>query len=171
VVIGLGSCNKYNLRNPFTAEESREMIDAFLSKRFSNYSFIEIPDFAHIPAYSDGRKWKEYVTGHYGSLDCFVSGNDYVNSLLDDVYRVMWPGDIVPPERRVWAKGTQVRLEIARFGDWRSFVPDETAEYLESNGLIQRFRKEFGLETLAHLEEGFEFHESAAQEYRHTVEV
>ena len=60
VVIGLGSSNKYNLRNPFTGDESAGMIEAYLSPRFSNYELIHVPDFGHIQEFSDGKKWKEY---------------------------------------------------------------------------------------------------------------
>ena len=82
VVIGIGSSNKYNVRNPFKAHETKDMINAFLSTRFSNYEIIYVPDSGHIPEFKDGQKWRKYVLEYFGKLDCFISGNDYVRELL-----------------------------------------------------------------------------------------
>lgn len=153
VIIGLGSSNKYNLRNPFTAEESQEMVDAFLKPRFSNYKFVKVPDFGHIKKYSDGKKWKSAVKELFGSLDIFVSGNDYVIGLLKDEYKIERPVSFVHKEKQVPIKATLVRVAMAQGDDWKRLVPKETAAYLESKGLAERFRKEFGLETLAMLAE------------------
>jgi len=69
VIIGIGSANKYSLRNPFTAKESEDMVRLTLEQKFSNYSIIHIPDFAQIPEYSDGKKWKEYVIEKFGKFE------------------------------------------------------------------------------------------------------
>jgi len=149
VVIGIGSSNKYNVRNPFTAQESQEMIDAFLSPRFSNYSIIHLPDFAHIPEYRDGTRWQENVIKSFGELDCFLTGNPYVRSLLEPYYQTMHPALLVPDEKKVPLKGSMVRVAMAQHIDWQSLVPEEVADYLEKNNLVERFRREFGLQTLA----------------------
>lgn len=47
-IIGIGSSNKYDHRNPFTAEETEKMIQAYLAPRFSNFKIIRIPDFGHL---------------------------------------------------------------------------------------------------------------------------
>ena len=78
VKIGIGSSNKYNARNPFSSTETKEMINAVLHPGYTNYELIDIPDFAHIPQYKDGGKWKKYVLDHFGSLDYFVTANPYV---------------------------------------------------------------------------------------------
>ncbi|MFH1637088.1 MAG: hypothetical protein ABIB71_01550 [Candidatus Woesearchaeota archaeon] len=172
VFIGIGSCNKYNVRNPFTAEESKEMIDACLSKRFSNYSFVFVPDFAHVSEFRDGQKWKEFVLSNYGKLDYFVSGNDYVTNLLKDDYKVMHPVKLIPEEKRVCVNGTQVRVEMAKGNAWKSLVPEEVVDYLEKNSLVERFRTEFGLETLARLGHyGGPKNETEEEEREHTFEV
>jgi nicotinamide-nucleotide adenylyltransferase len=172
VVIGIGSSNKYNVRNPYSAEESREMIDAVLSKRFSNYSFISVPDFAHIPEYSDGQKWKEYMVSKYGHLDHFISGNGYVKHLLEDNYDIIHPATLIPREKWVKVRGTMVRVEMARGGNWRALVPEEVADYLEKGHLVQRFLREFGLETLANFaDEECCRTETLTEEYNHTMEI
>lgn len=171
VVIGIGSSNKYNLRNPFTPEETKGMIDSFLSGKYSNYEVIFVPDFAHIPEFRDGQKWREYVNENFGKLDYFVSGNDFVRNLLKEDYEIIHPGDFVPKERHVLLRATKVRYEIAKHGEWKNLVPEKVADYLESNGLIERFRKEFGLQTLAEISElSYDKDESALQEMLHARE-
>lgn len=175
-VIGIGSCNKYNLRNPFKTEEVREMINLVLAPKFNNYSLIEVPDFAQLPEYSDGKKWKEYVLKYFGKLDYFVSGNDYIAGLLKNDYKIIHPASIIPPEKHLWVKGTMVRMEMAKFGDWQSLVTKEVADYLEKNDLVNRFRREFGLATLTSLSEradgkDYKSSENKLAEYRHTLEA
>ncbi len=172
VTIGLGSSNKYNLRNPFTSEESREMIEVFLSSRSENYEFLEVPDFAHIPEYSDGRKWKEYVKEKFCSLNYFVTANPYVRDLLDDSYTVIHPGSCIPPEKWLKLKATEVRLEMARNSPrWRELVPCEVAKYIEQKNLLERFRREFGEETLLRAQDHDLLQtEDRDKEYDHTLE-
>ncbi len=142
VIIGLGSSNVYDIRNPFSAKESREMIDLVLKKRFSNYSFVEVPDF------NDGQKWCEYVTHLFGKLDYFVTANEYVRDLLKGDYEIVHPLEIIPVEKRVPINGTRVRIAMARGYGWSKLVPQEVFDYMNSNGLEERFCNEFGLATL-----------------------
>jgi cytidyltransferase-like protein len=151
-IIGIGSAGpdyKYNMRNPFTPLETREMLDAHLSQRHSNYEIIEIPDFAHIPQYSDGSKWKEQMTQAYGKLDCFVTANPFVSSLLRDTYEIIAPGTLIPPEKWTRLRATEVRMRMAQGTLWEDLVPTQVASYIKEHGLDNRFRREFGLETIA----------------------
>lgn len=59
VLIGIGSSNKYNIRNPFTSDETKDMIELFLKEKFTNYEIIKIPDFAHIPGCENGQQWRK----------------------------------------------------------------------------------------------------------------
>ncbi len=155
VVIGIGSANIYGIRNPFTAEESKGMTDAYLSPRFSNYEFVLVDQFGHLPEYSDGKRWTQEVLKLYGDLDAFVSGNEYVRELLAPHYNVIESYLIVPPEKRIHLSATEVRIEMARGESWRAMVPEEAEKYMEGNNLVERFRREFGLKTLASLAEGY----------------
>lgn len=172
VMIGIGSTNKYNLRNPFTPEESEGMIRSLLEKKFSNYEFLHIPDFAHIPDYADGKKWKSVILERFGVLDKFVTSNEYIANLLKDTYEIVLPVYLIPKEKQVKLKATEVRLEIAKDGAWEKFVPAEVADYLKKNGIIGRFQKEFGLATLAQLSNGRQYNksESATEEKLHSWE-
>ena len=173
VKIGIGSSNKYNLRNPFTPQETKDMIHAYLTPHNSNYTLIEIPDFAHLPEYKDGKQWKEYLVETFGPLNHFITGNPYVKELLQDTYDIIHPATLIPKEKKLWLKGSIVRMEMARHGSWQDLVPPEVAQYLATNHLDERFRREFGLATLSQLADSVDYtqRETTAQEYQHTTEV
>ncbi|MFH1589814.1 MAG: hypothetical protein ABIB43_04575 [archaeon] len=172
VIIGIGSSNKYNLRNPFTAEETEDMIDAYLSPNHSNYSIVRIPDYAHIPKFNNGNVWTEHVLKEFGSLDAFVTGNEYVNKLLEPHYKIIHSAEFVPFEKRTRLRASAVRVEMARNGPWQSMVPEEVKEYLQNNSLIKRFKKEFGLETISKLvTDNYFMDETKDKEKIHTMEV
>jgi nicotinamide-nucleotide adenylyltransferase len=149
VIIGIGSSNRYDVRNPFTAEESKRMIGAFLKNKYSNYEIKFIPDFGQKEEYKDGKRWVEEIINQFGELDGFVTGNGYSADLLKDYYKIINPCDLIPKEKRIVVSGTMIRVEMARNGNYQDFIPKEVVEYLEKNNLVERFRKEFGLMTLS----------------------
>ena len=59
VLIGIGSSNRYNVRNPFTAGEAEAMIRVVLVGR-RNFTVVEVPDL------DDGPKWREMVLQLFG---------------------------------------------------------------------------------------------------------
>ncbi len=140
--IGIGSSNRYDLRNPFTLGETADMLRLALAD-FSNYTLIPIPDL------DDGPRWRAMVLDLLGPLDLFLTDNPYVFSLLKEDYRVERPVSLVPLHERIPLDGTTVRLAMARGQDWGSMVPPPIAEYITSRGLDARFRREFGLQALA----------------------
>lgn len=143
VVIGLGSPNKRDARNPFSAEESARMIELVLRPRFENFELVLVPDLG------DGPRWARMTRGLLGELDLFVTENAWVRELMTGVYPLAHPAELVPRERHVPIDATMVRAAIARGEDWRGLVPDAVATYLEEEGLVRRFRREFGLRCLA----------------------
>jgi nicotinamide mononucleotide adenylyltransferase len=142
VLLGIGSANRLNARNPFTVAETRDMLERVLGQP-SNVTLLEVPDL------DDGPRWRAMVVELFGSLDAFVTANPYVAGLLADDYRIVHPVDLVPVTERVPIDGTGVRREMARGEGWRALVPHEVATYIEERGLDRRFRSTFGLETLA----------------------
>jgi nicotinamide-nucleotide adenylyltransferase len=141
VLIGIGSSNRYDLRNPFTLEERADMIRLALAGR-GNYTLIPVPDL------DDGPRWRAMVIELFGPLDRFVTANPYVSSLLTADYRVIRPVELVPEDKRVAIDGTMVRKEMACGDGWRELVPHEVADYIAAKQLDDRFRREFGLQTL-----------------------
>ncbi len=138
VLVGLGSPNKHDRRNPFTADESAAMIDLVLRPRFSNYELVRVRDL------DDGPRWRELVLATFGPLDLFVTANDYVRSLLAKDYRIVHPASLVPRAKHVPIDATMVRDAMAREEPWEHLVPPEVARFLEEKGLVARFRREFG---------------------------
>ena len=142
VLLGIGSSNRLNARNPFSAVETRDMLERVLGDR-PTVTLLEVPDL------DDGPRWRALVVELFGPLDAFVTANPYVAGLLAPDYRIVHPVDLVPAEERVPIDGTLVRREMARGDGWRALVPDDVAVYIEERGLDRRFRSTFGLETLA----------------------
>ncbi len=142
VKIGIGSAHVQNVRSPFTTAEVVEMLDLVL-EGYQNYELIPLPDL------HDGPRWRQMVVDKFGPLEKFFTANPYVASLMGEVYSVARPVELVPEDRRVPISGTMVRLAIARGEDWQAMLPESVVDYLSQNQLDQRFRREFGLETLA----------------------
>jgi nicotinamide-nucleotide adenylyltransferase len=138
VLVGIGSANRANERNPFTASESARMIERVLSPRFHNYELISVLDL------DDGPRWAAMVRGIFGALDLFVTANEWVRDLMSPIYAVAHPASLVPREKHVPIDGTMVRAAIASGDGWRSLVPGEVASLLEEEGLIARYRSRFG---------------------------
>lgn len=105
VIIGIGSCNKYNARNPFTAKESEDMVGIVLED-YKNYEIVHVPDFAQIPEYADGKKWRDYISDKFGRFDYFVTANEFVAELMKEKYKIINPSLIIPKEKHVMVKYT-----------------------------------------------------------------
>jgi nicotinamide-nucleotide adenylyltransferase len=141
-LIGIGSSNRYNIRNPFTVEETMDMINLVLDGR-TNYTLLPIPDL------DDGPRWRKMILEILGPLDAFVTENPYVTNLLSKDYPIIRPVSLIADEDKVPINGTMVRRAMAEGEAWQDMVPTAVANYLTQNKLDQRFRREFGLQTLA----------------------
>src|SRR5262245_32953327 len=84
VLIGIGSSNRYDAQNPFTAVETADMLRLVLTGR-ENFTLLEIPDLG------DGPRWRAMVRDLLGPLDLFVTANDYVHELMREVYEIVHP--------------------------------------------------------------------------------
>jgi nicotinamide-nucleotide adenylyltransferase len=142
VFIGIGSSNRYNARNPFTAEETHTMLELALNGQ-GNVTIIPVPDL------DDGPRWRIMVKELFGQLDRFVTANPYVQNLMKNDYRITRPVDWVPQSERIYIDGNMVRTMMAKGELWQGWVPEKVASHIMDHGLDVRFRKEFGLETLA----------------------
>lgn len=145
VELGIGSPNRYDLRNPWTADEVEAMLrrvvgDALDDGRIGLFRPVDL---------GDGPRWAAMVADLLGELDLFVTANPWVWSIMRPYYRLCHPFHLVAPERRVPVDGTLVRRAMARGDDWRPLLPPDVAALLDEQGLVDRFRREFGLATLA----------------------
>lgn len=140
LAIGIGSSNRLDLRNPFSAAETRAMLRLHLPEEVP---LLDVPDLG------DGPRWAAMVREMLGELDLFVTANPYVWSLLRDTWPLCHPVHLVAPDRRVPIDGTMVRVAMARGEGWRELVTPEVAAFLDAHGLVDRFRRDFGAATLA----------------------
>lgn len=141
-LIGIGSANRYNLRNPFTVAETMEMIRLVLPGR-KNFTLIPINDL------DDGPRWRLMLLDLFGHLDLFVTANPYVANLLKNDYAITRPVHLIDDQDKIPIDGTMVRRALAKDNNWQALVPPPIAHYLTTNQLDQRFRHQFGLEALA----------------------
>jgi nicotinamide-nucleotide adenylyltransferase len=141
VVVGVGSANRSDVDNPFTGEETAELLRPLLPE--GRFELHLLPDLY------DGPRWAAMVRERFGELDLFVTANPYVRSLLEGAWRVVHPLELLGPEERIAVEGKDVRRAMARGEAWGRLVPPEVARGLNARGLVRRFREEFGLETLA----------------------
>ncbi len=142
VWIGVGSSNKYDLDNPFTLDETVAMIRAVIGP-VPHVRLLAVPDLG------DGPRWAAMVIEAFGDLDLYCTANAWVRDLLAPTWDVLHPVHLVPPAERVPVEGRMVRDAMARGADWRALVPPEVAALLDGEGWAARFRREFGLATLA----------------------
>jgi nicotinamide-nucleotide adenylyltransferase len=135
VWIGIGSSNRYDSSNPFTAVESAEMLRLVLPDPRGR--IFEVVDLG------DGPRWSAALRERLGDLDAFVTANPYVARLMAPYYTVVHPVWFVPEQVRVPIDGTMVRRAMLAGEAWERMVPPEVADYLASRGLVTRFVREF----------------------------
>lgn len=142
VLIGIGSANTYNFRCPFTLEETKTMLEMVLEPN-THYQIIPVPDL------NDGPRWRRMVRSLFEDLDCFITANPYVANLMEKEYTIIHPVELLQPGQKIKINGEMVRKAMAKGENWGELVPPSIQEFIASNKLDIRFRKEFGLETLA----------------------
>jgi len=127
VAVGIGSSNaKPSLRNPFTLDERRRMVEAV----FPHVRTVALPDIHDPP------RWPAHVLALTGPVDR-VYGNDPEWTTLFEAtgMAVVSPG-LVDRDR---LEARTIRAEMAE-GDaaWRKSVPTQVAALLDSWGAAKR---------------------------------
>jgi len=132
--IGIGSSNKSNeKRNPFTADERKEMILSSLDPE--TRSRVEV---FYVPDIGDHERWTYHVDSIVPKYDIVFSNDDFTISLYQKRgIKVIQ----VPLLQREMVSGTNIRELIAAGKDWSSFVPQGTKNVLQSIGAKQRLSK------------------------------
>ncbi len=148
IVIGVGSSQESNTdKNPFTAEERREMLETVLVKHSGlKYRIIFIPDINNNP------KWVGHVestlkeNGVEG-VDAVYTNNPVVKELFEAAqYKVVEPELVRDGDDIIMA--TKIREMIAKNDAcWKMLVPKEVYEKLVKFGGIKRIKRIYsGLE-------------------------
>lgn len=121
--IGIGSSNRHNeKRNPFSAEERKEMIESSLDK-----SDLQKCKIYFVPDVNDHAKWTYHVDEIIPKYDVVFSNDDFTHELYKkrDIKVVS-----VPLKQREILSGTDIRLKIASEQRWEDLVPSGTAKVL-----------------------------------------
>jgi len=121
--IGIGSSNKnYEKKNPFTADERKEMILSSLDEE----TLKRIRIF-YVPDVGDHEKWTFHVDSIVPKYDVVFSNDDFTISL----YRKRGIDVIeVPLLQRDMISGTRIRELLAAGKDWDGLVPEGTRKVL-----------------------------------------
>ena len=121
--IGIGSSNKDNeKRNPFSADERKEMILSSLDK-----SVLNRVQMFYIPDINDHSKWTYHVDSTVPKYDVVFSNDDFTITLYQKRgIRVIQ----VPLLQRDMISGTNIREMIAMGKNWMELVPEGTKNVL-----------------------------------------
>jgi nicotinamide-nucleotide adenylyltransferase len=121
--IGIGSSNKSNeKRNPFTADERKEMILSSLDSKI-----LERVKIFFVPDTGDHEKWTYHVDSIIPQYDMVFSNDEFTITL----YKKRRTKVIeVPLLNRDIISGTNIREMIASDKDWFCLVPEGTRNVL-----------------------------------------
>ncbi|MFC1723910.1 adenylyltransferase/cytidyltransferase family protein [Nanoarchaeota archaeon] len=138
VVIGIGSANKYDAKNPYTADERQMMLDYSLQQRgVSNYRFIQVPDF------ETDSDWIDYVT-EYAEMDensKVVSGNPWVDQIFGERgYETIDSFELA--SEKIDISATRLRgMIVDNDPQWREYAASGTLHYFENFGGADRIAR------------------------------
>ena len=121
--IGIGSSNKNKqLRNPFTAEERKQMIVSSLDENIlKRVTIYDIPDV------DDHSKWTQSIDKIIPNYDVVFSNDDFTRSLYEKRGIKVIP---VILKTREELSGTNIREKILANSGWENLVPDGTKNVL-----------------------------------------
>ena len=121
--IGIGSSNKsHETRNPFTADERKEMILSSLDEKTkANVSIHYIPDV------DDHSKWTFLVDKTIPKYNVVFSNDDFTHELYQKREKLIIPVEL---KSRDNLSGTNIRNLILNDKNWEQFVPTGTASVL-----------------------------------------
>jgi len=131
--ICIGSSNKSNERkNPFSAEERREMI--MLSIEPSITDKIKIFD---IPDVGDHEKWTFEIDKTVPKYDVVFTNDEFTKTLFEK--RKIRVISVVLKDREKFS-GTNIRNLITEDKNWRDLVPQGTRNVLDSINAKERLK-------------------------------
>ena len=131
--IGIGSSNKSNeKRNPFSAEERREMIISSIEPSMADQ--LKIFD---IPDVGDHEKWTFEIDKIVPKYDIIFTNDEFTKALFEK--REM---NVVPVELKDREKfsGTNIRELIVDDKNWQDLVPRGTKKVLDKIGAKERLK-------------------------------
>ena len=121
--ICIGSSNKSNeMKNPFTADERKEMILSSIDKKIAEKIKIY-----YIPDVADHSKWTLEIDSIVPKYDVVFSNDEFSQTLFQKRGIKVIP---VPLKQRESLSGINIRSKIANNQDWKDLVPQGTRNVL-----------------------------------------
>ena len=134
VIIGIGSSQYHHtLRNPFTYEERKHMIDLTVSSLFDrHFEVYAIPDIHDPP------NWVAHVEKIIPSFSVVLTSDDFTSNLFKEKgYEVKSPELF---DRQNY-KGSEIRMRMIKNQDWEHLVSKEVASYLKEIDAVKRLQE------------------------------
>ena len=131
--IGVGSSNKHNeKRNPFTADERREMIVSSIEP-----SIIDRISIFNIPDVDNHEKWTFEIDQIVPKYDVVFSNDEFTKTLFEKRKIDVIP--VVLKDREKFS-GTNIRDLITDDKNWQDLVPRGTRKVLDKINAIERLK-------------------------------
>lgn len=124
-VIGIGSVNVHDEKNPFDENTVRHMIDIVLEKEDMRGRVIQI---FGIPDFHDDLKWSSYILHHSLPFDVVISHNDWVTQIFKARNT---PVLEIPFYHRDLYEGALIRARMKRSESWKDRVPPYLIDMIE----------------------------------------
>ena len=134
IIIGMGSSQYgHTLKDPFTSDERKLMIDKTLEKiGVKNYRIELLPDIHNYP------KWAPYVTSIISDFDVVLTNSPLTKRLFsENGYQVKE----TPLYDRKKYSGKEIRRRIIKDEQWEILVPDTVCEIIKEIHGIQRLKE------------------------------
>ena len=131
--ICIGSSNKSNeKKNPFSAEERREMIISSIEP-----SMVDRLKIFDVPDVGDHEKWTFEIDKIVPNYDIIFSNDEFTKTLFEK--REMNVVPVVLKDREKFS-GTNVRELIAGDKNWQDLVPEGTRDVLDRINAKERLK-------------------------------
>ena len=131
--IGIGSSNKSNeRRNPFSAEERREMIISSIEPSMADrLKIFDIPDVG------DHEKWTFEIDKIVPKYDIIFTNDEFTKTLFEK--REISVVSVILKDREKFS-GTNIRNLITEDKNWRDLVPRGTRNVLDGINAKERLK-------------------------------
>lgn len=138
VIVGIGSSNVIDERNPYSAYERELMLRKSIEEKgYSNYSFAYIPDF------KTDDVWIKYIEEKINIKGATIlTGNDYVQELFNNLgYKTIRPEELTK-KPLIKISATELReMIINDNSEWKIYAAYGTKYYFEKFGGKDRISK------------------------------
>jgi nicotinamide-nucleotide adenylyltransferase len=122
IIIGIGSSNISNDKNPFSADKRLRHLKKFIREEKLEERIIKI---IKLKDYPDDDVWFENLQKQTGSFEVTIGNNEWNNGIIS---RHGIPAITVPFYKRRTLEGTKIRNLIAKNRKWEERVPQYLIE-------------------------------------------